>query len=256
MNNIYLEIDNILKQYRPSALCIITETSGSTPRKATSKMIVFANAEIIGTVGGGAIEKQVIADALQAIEQNIALKKTYKLETDLNMHCGGTMEVYIEPLLQCSNLYIFGAGHVGKALAKFAKDLDFNITFFDWRDINFTEAEALAYHFVKGDYIESIGKANFDKNTYAVIVTPSHEFDEKIVSILGKKPHAYVGMIGSKRKVDGVKKNLLANEGYSEEEIAEIDMPIGIPINVETPQEIAISILAKLIDVRNSKNKQ
>jgi xanthine dehydrogenase accessory factor len=73
---------------------------------------------------------------------------------------------------------------------------------------------------------------------------------------LGKKPHAYVGMIGSKRKVEGVKKNLLATEGYSEEEISGIDMPIGIPINVETPQEIAVSILAKLIDVKNSKNKQ
>jgi xanthine dehydrogenase accessory factor len=124
MDNIYLEIENILKQHLPSALCIITETHGSTPRKAMSKMIVFANAEIIGTVGGGAIEKQVIADALLSIEQNTAFKKLYKLETDLNMHCGGTMEVYIEPLLQSSNLYIFGAGHVGKALAKFAKDLD------------------------------------------------------------------------------------------------------------------------------------
>ncbi len=254
MNNIYLEIENILKQHRPSALCLITETKGSTPRKAASKMIVFANAEIIGTVGGGAIEKQIITDALQVIEQNTPIKKLYKLEADLNMHCGGTMEVYIEPLLQTNNLYIFGAGHVGKALANFAKDLDFNITFFDWRDISFTEEELAEYHFVKGDYLESIEKTVFDSNTFSVIVTPSHEFDEQILSVLGKKPHAYVGMIGSKRKVEGVKKNLLQS-GYIEEEIARLDMPIGIPITVETPNEIAVSILAKLIDVRNSKNK-
>ncbi|MFZ4740751.1 MAG: XdhC family protein [Bacteroidales bacterium] len=255
MNNIYLEIENILKHHRPSALCVITETKGSTPRKATSKMIVFANAEIIGTVGGGAIEKQVIADALQVIEKNIPFKKLYKLEADLNMHCGGSMEVYIEPLLQTNNLYIFGAGHVGKALAKFAKDLEFNISFFDWREISFTDEESADYQFIKGDYLESIEKAVFDKNTFSVIVTPSHEFDEQILFKLGKKPHAYLGMIGSKRKVEGVKKNLLQSGLYIEEEIARFDMPIGIPITVETPNEIAVSILAKLIDVRNSKNK-
>jgi xanthine dehydrogenase accessory factor len=165
------------------------------------------------------------------------------------------MEVYIEPLLQTNNLYIFGAGHVGKALAKFAKDLDFNISFFDWRDISFTEEESADYQFIKGDYLESIEKAVFDKNTFSVIVTPSHEFDEQILFKLGKKPHTYLGMIGSKRKVEGVKKNLLQSGLYSEEEIARFDMPIGIPITVETPNEIAVSILAKLIDVRNSKNK-
>jgi xanthine dehydrogenase accessory factor len=255
MNNIYLEIENILKQHRPSALCLITETKGSTPRKTASKMIVFANSEIIGTVGGGAIEKQIIADALQVIENNTPIKKMYQLETDLNMHCGGMMEVYIEPLLQSNNLYIFGAGHVGRALAKFAKDLDFNISFFDWREINFTEEEISDYRFIKGDFFESIEKTIFDVNTFCVILTPSHEFDEQILSILGKKPHAYLGMIGSKRKVEVAKKNLLQSGMYSNEEIARFDMPIGIPISVETPDEIAISILAKLIDVRNSKNK-
>ncbi|MEI6695721.1 MAG: XdhC/CoxI family protein [Bacteroidota bacterium] len=255
MNNIYLEIENILKLHRPSALCVIIETKGSTPRKAASKMIVFANNEIIGTVGGGAIEKQVIADALKVIEQNKPLKKAYQLEADLNMHCGGMMEVYIEPLLQTNNLYIFGAGHVGKALAKFAKDLNFQITFFDWREISFTDEEAADYHFIKDDYLEGIKKAVFDTNTFSVIVTPSHEFDEQILSVLGKKPAAYIGMIGSRRKVEGVKKNLLQSGLYSKEEIEGFDMPIGIPINVETPDEIAISILAKLIDVRNSKNK-
>ncbi|MFZ4398604.1 MAG: XdhC family protein [Bacteroidales bacterium] len=254
MNNIYLEIENILKQHRPSALCIIIDSKGSTPRKAASKMIVFANAEIIGTVGGGAIERQIIEDALMVIENNKAFKKEYKLEADLNMHCGGIMEVYIEPLLQTNNLYIFGAGHVGKALARFAKDLDFNISFFDWRDIVFTTEETNDYQFIKGDYLESIEKTIFDSNTFSVIVTPSHEFDEQILSVLGKKPHAYLGMIGSRRKVEGVKKNLLHSGLYTEEEINRFDMPIGIPIAVETPNEIAVSILAKLIDVRNSKN--
>lgn len=255
MNNIYIDIENIIKQHLPSALCIVTETKGSTPRKAGSKMIVFENGSISGTVGGGAIEKQVIADALQVIKNNNPVKIFYKLETDLSMHCGGNMEVYIEPLLQSNNLYIFGAGHVGKAVANFAKELDFNITFFDWRDIEFTSDELSTFTFIKGDYLECIDKVNFDKNTYSVIVTPSHEFDEQILAKLGKKPFAYLGMIGSKRKVAGVIKNFTDNNLFTEAEISEFDMPIGIPLNVETPNEIAVSIVAKLIDVRNSKNK-
>jgi len=255
MNNIYIDIQDIIKQHQTSALCIVISTSGSTPRKAGSKMIVFENGRIKGTVGGGAIEKQVITDALTVIKNKNPLKIQYKLEADLSMHCGGNMEIYIEPLIQSNKLYIFGGGHVGKAVANFAKELDFNITIFDWRDIEFSEEELATYTFIKGDYLESIDNMPFDINTYSVIVTPSHEFDEKILAKLGKKPFAYLGMIGSKRKVAGVVKEFLEKKLFSEQEIAEFDMPIGIPLNVETPNEIAVSIIAKLIDVRNSKNK-
>ncbi len=253
MNNIYIEIENIIRNKIASALCIITETSGSTPRKTGTKMIVYENNTISGTIGGGAIEKQVITDALNVIKLNEPLKKYYHLEKELNMQCGGNMEVYIEPLVHNNNLYIFGAGHVGKAVANFAKELDFNITFFDWRDIEFTEKELSEYSFIKGDYLESIDKVNFNNNTYSVILTPSHEFDEQILAKLGKKPFAYLGMIGSKRKVAGVVKKFIDMKLYKEEEIAKFDMPIGIPIKAETPNEIAVSIIAKLIEVRNSK---
>ena len=255
MNSIYFDIETMIKQHQASALCIVIETKGSTPRKAGSKMIVSQNGKIYGTIGGGAIEKQVIADALEVIKKNSPSKIYYKLEADLSMQCGGNMEVYIEPLFPSNNLYIFGAGHVGKAVANFAKELDFNITFFDWRDIEFTENELSDYHFIKGNYLENIENVTFDNNTYSVIVTPSHEFDEQILEKLGKKPFAYLGMIGSKRKVAGVVKKFIDNKLFTEEEIKRFDMPIGIPLNVETPNEIAISIVAKLIDVRNSKNK-
>ena len=255
MNNIYIDIENVIKKRLKSALCIVTETKGSTPRKAGSKMIVFTNGQILGTVGGGAIEKQVIDDAIKVIHTNSCIKKYYQLENDLSMHCGGNMEIFIEPLVQNNNLYIFGAGHVGKAVARFAKEFDFNITFFDWRDIEFTQDEIKDFTFIKGDYVESIGQANFDTDTYSVIVTPTHEYDELILSILGKKPFAYLGMIGSKRKVAGVIKNFTEKKLFNDEEISKFDMPIGIPFNVETPNEIALSIVAKLIDVKNSKNK-
>lgn len=253
MNNLYIEIENIIRNNLSSALCIVTETSGSTPRKLGSKMIVYENNKISGTIGGGAIEKQVIADALNVIKNNEPQKKTYQLEKELSMQCGGNMEVYIEPLIQTYNLYIFGAGHVGRAVAKYAKDMNFNIFLLDWREIDFSENELHDYHFIKADLAESIEKLNFDNRTFSIILTPTHETDEKVLALLGKKPFAYLGMIGSKRKVAVIAKKLIDYYNYTEEEITRIDMPIGIPIKAETPNEIAISIIAKLIDVRNSK---
>lgn len=253
MNNLYIEIENIIRNNLKSALCIVTETSGSTPRKVGTKMIVYENNKISGTIGGGAIEKQVIVDAIDAIKNNEPQKRLYQLEKELSMQCGGNMEVYIEPLIQTNDLYIFGAGHIGKAVANYAKDLNFNIFIIDWRDVEFTESERQNYHYIKGDLTESIENLKFDSNTYSIILTPTHETDEEVLAILGKKPFAYLGMIGSKRKVAVISKKLIDNYNYTEKEITKFDMPIGIPIKAETPNEIAVSIIAKIIDVRNSK---
>jgi len=252
MNSLFASIYESVKNRKPSALCIVVETKGSTPRKKGAKMIVYSDGIITGTIGGGAIEKQVISDALEVIKTGKALKKNYQLEDDLSMHCGGAMEIYIESLIDVLKLNIFGAGHVGRALAKFASNFDFQINIFDWRDIDFNEEEMSYINYIKGDYFDSINNFNFDSNSYNVILTPSHEYDEKILEILARKPHYYLGMIGSRRKVALVKKNLIENCGFTEEEISNIDMPIGVPIKVETPDEIAISILAKIIDVKNS----
>ncbi len=253
MNNLFANIYESVKKRNPCALCIVVDTKGSTPRKKGAKMLVYSDGSINGTIGGGAIEKQVIIDALEVIKSGNFLKKNYKLEDDLNMRCGGAMEIYIESIIDVMNLNIFGGGHVGKALAKFASFFDFQINIFDWRDIDFIEEERVYINFIKGDYFESIENFNFNENSYNVIVTPSHEFDEKILEILARKPFAYLGMIGSRRKVALIKKNFIENLGFTEEEISNIDMPIGIPIKGETPDEIAISIIAKIIDVKNSR---
>jgi xanthine dehydrogenase accessory factor len=253
--NFYSQLNQLIIENRAAILCIITHTSGSSPRKAGSKIIVFPDRKIIGTIGGGGIEFQAITDALEVLQSGIPLKKTYNLEDDLGMHCGGQVEVYFEPIKSLLDLYIFGAGHIGRVVARYALNFGFRVTLFDERGTIFTEFDASPYRCISEDYFTAIEKAEFTNNTFSVIVTPMHEYDEKIVIQLARKPFAYLGMIGSRRKVADVKKNLIEKHGFIEEELSKIDMPIGIKFNAETPEEIAVSIIAKLIDVKNSLNK-
>jgi len=252
MKNIYSELNETIKSGKSAALCVVIETKGSTPRKAGSKMIVFNDKRIIGTIGGGSIEYNVIGKALEVIKSNNPKKFTFNLENDLDMTCGGYVEVYIEPVFPLPKLFIFGAGHVGKAVAEFASKTGFEITLFDEREDVFKENSIQNTTFIQGNYFEEIEKVNFDDNTFIVVTTPKHAYDEEITAICAKKPHAYLGMIGSKRKVSTAKKVFLEKRGLTQNEIDSIDMPIGLKFAAQTPEEIAISIVAKLIDVKNS----
>jgi len=253
--NIYSELSDLLEFDKQAVFCIITHTEGSAPRKEGTKMIVLPDGKIEGTIGGGSIERQVIQDALVVMKSGVPLKKTYKLEDDLQMHCGGKVEVFFDPIAPRPDLYIFGGGHIGREVAYYASDFDFRVSIFDERQNLLEDNDLDNYNLVIEDYKTAIEKAIFTDNTYVVIVTPKHEYDERIVTQLARKPFAYLGMIGSKRKVAEVKKNLKEQHHFTDEEIIRIDMPIGIKFNAVTPAEIALSIVAKLIDVKNTLHK-
>jgi xanthine dehydrogenase accessory factor len=252
MQTIFSKIEELRSEGKKAALCVVISTAGSTPRKIGAKMLVLEDGSIYGTIGGGSVEKDVMEHAVESLKNENPIVKKYKLEEDLKMQCGGSMEVYIEPLNVMKKLYVFGAGHIGKAVSKLALDLEFNITVFDTREGIFNDIEFKGCKCICKDYYKAIEEALFDENTFVVIVTPKHEFDEEILKRVVVKPHAYVGMIGSKRKVEIIKKNLSAEKIIPQKEIDRIDMPVGIPFAAETPNEIAISIVAKLIDVRNT----
>jgi len=252
MQSIFLKAEELKNQQKRGAVCIVVDTTGSTPRKHGSKMVVFDDGTIYGSIGGGSVEKEVAEKALSLIAGGIPAKLTFNLEDDLGMHCGGTMEVYIEPIIPSQKLLIFGGGHIGKAIALFAKELDFSIHIIDPRPGIFTEEMLRDHHCINEDYFKAIEEFPFDENTYCVIVTPKHLFDEEILGKIARKPHAYVGMLGSSRKVAMARQRFLDEKVLTKEELDAVDMPIGIKFRVQTPQEIAVSILAKLIDVRNS----
>lgn len=253
MSRLYQKIIDIENSGAAAALCTIIATKGSSPRKTGARMLVYPNGTIYGSIGGGALEKKVIEQALEVLKNNTAVIVTHNLVTELAMCCGGTVELFIEPIMSKKKLYIFGAGHCGKALAKFAHDLDFSVTLIDERYDAFEGNDFQECTLIKEHHATAIENLSFDEHTFIVILTYDHSFDREILALTSQKAHAYIGMIGSERKVAIAKKNMIASNILNEEDLNKIDMPIGLKIKAITPQEIAISILAKLIAVRNEK---
>ncbi len=252
MQNILLDIKEIINSGKKAALCILIETKGSSPGKAGSKMIVFEEGSQEGTIGGGSLELKVIKDALNVITKGAPTKFSYELDYDLSMNCGGYTEVYIEPIMPELQLFIFGAGHIGKALTKLASDFGFAVTLIDHRQEQEEEFYQNKISFINKEYVGFAKEMKFNEQSYIVIVTPKHAYDEELLAICAKKHFAYLGMIGSKNKVAIARKRMVSENILSKEELDRVDMPIGIKFNAISPQEIAVSILAKMIDVKNT----
>ena len=234
-----------------AALCTIIETSGSTPRKPGTKMIVTAEGKNIGSVGGGLLEQYVIRDAMDLIAGGKARLMEYHSGGDGEDRSYGEAKVFIDPLPRSKSLSIFGAGHVGQALASLAGKYGFRICLIDHRD---TLLDAIITEGITkkhSEYLKAVEELEFGPDTYVLVSTYSHASDEATTLACAAKPHAYLGMIGSKKKVEQARKMFREN-GLPEEAIEGIDMPVGVPIRCETPEEIAISILAKLIDTKNA----
>ncbi len=252
MELIYNKIIDILKAGQVAAICTVVSTKGSSPLKAGAKMIVWENGKIFGTIGGGTLEQSTIEDAIRVINKRTPELISHDLNARHKMCCGGSMEIYIEPLMRLKKLFIFGGGHVGKAVAKHALDLDFEITLIDSRKEIFSDWSFSGYHTVIGDYPKMLPTLDYDDNTFIVIATPDHPTDNEVLAFCIRKPHRYLGMIGSKTKVATMKKNLMSEKIATEEELNRIDMPIGIDIHAVTADEIAISIVARLIREKNN----
>jgi len=248
----FQKAQELISNNQQFVICIITATSGSVPRKAGSKMIVLPDKTSFGTIGGGNIEYQAINFCSEVLQKGLSEIKKYKLEEDLGMQCGGYMEVYFEPFNPAINLYIFGAGHIGKNLAKYANGLGFKATLIDNRTGIYDQSEIPGIAFINEDYFDAIDSLSFTGRDFFAIVTHKHIHDEEILNVLAQKPFAYLGMIGSKKKVAEVKSRLIESKLFDDETIERINMPMGIKFNAQTPEEIAISIIAKIIDIRNN----
>lgn len=268
-------------------LCTIIEAHGSSPREAGTSMWVTSEA-VRGTVGGGISEHEVIKKAREMLKTGDAtciIKKNLTAEEGLA--CGGSIQVYLEKIGNDPELFIFGGGHVGRALAKIASFIGFRVTVWDDRADCITEelfptarrlccpleqlflkekAESVQNNKTAHDNSPSCGIAasqeavpashtvlQFHENVYCVAVTRGHRCDADVLRYLYGKKLAYIGMIGSFEKNAAVVK-LLADEGIGKEYLDSIYKPIGLPIKAETPEEIAVSIAAELIAVRRRGN--
>lgn len=241
---------------RKAALVFLTEAKGSIPGAHDSLMAVLADGRTFGTIGGGAVEFEVIKKALRAIEEgrdeNFSFRLTQNSET--KMLCGGNSSGYIKVFKPRPQLIIFGAGHVSQKLARIAVKTDFDVTVVDERE-DFKDKEDFEgiKKFLSGSKEEAVASLNFDRdNTYIVICTTSTDF-EALRLVLGRD-FKYLGMIGSRAKVSLVKKKIL-EEGFTEEDFARVHAPVGLDIDNGRVEEIAISIMAQILAVKNSKEE-
>lgn len=251
---IYKTLAELEERGEGAVLCTVVETNGSAPRHAGSKMLVYIDGSFEGTVGGGELENRVLHEAMEAMEDGKPRKLSYSMvnpkEGDPGV-CGGTVEVFIEPLEVKPTLLIVGGGHVGKALSHLGKWLHFRVVVSDDR-ADFCSPtiipDADIFHVGALRDLPSAEKIN--RWTYIVLVTRGVAIDiEGIPALLGT-PAAYIGVIGSKRRWMTTRKALL-EKGIMEEEIGRIRSPIGLELHAETPEQIAVSIMAEILMLRN-----
>jgi xanthine dehydrogenase accessory factor len=250
---IYKALVELEEKNNPGAVCTIIFSKGSTPRHATSKMLVYPDGHIIGTVGGGEVENRVIKEALQSIDDGMPRLLTYNMADPSRGDpgvCGGQVEIYVEPIIPKPVLVVVGAGHVGKAVAYLAKWLGFVVAVTDDRP-EFCNPEALPgadqYYPMPLEKLSS--SMEITPWTYIVLTTRGVDVDvDGLPSLLTSKA-AYIGVIGSKRRWATTTKKL-AEMKVDPELVKKVHSPIGLEIHAETPEEIAVSIMAEIINLR------
>jgi xanthine dehydrogenase accessory factor len=237
----------------PVALATVVRVEGSTPREVGAKMVVYADGRIAGTVGGGKLEASVIEAATKAIADGTPRMMYFELQ-DLEAGdpgiCGGTAEVFIDVTVPRPTLLLVGAGHVAMPVAEIGHMAGFRVVVLDDRS-DMANAERFPHtaERIVADIVETLHDYAFAPDTYIVIVTRGHALDEKALREVIDVPVAYVGMIGSRRKVRVIFDHLRA-DGIDEALIERVRAPIGLDIGSETPAEIAVSIVAQLIAER------
>ncbi|HTW56789.1 MAG TPA: XdhC/CoxI family protein [Terriglobales bacterium] len=252
--DIYEQIVQLRREGRRGAVATIVNVRGSIPSFRTAKMLVRDDGSIAGTIGGGCVE----ADVWQAAREVMESEKPRTLKFDLNQDpkydtglvCGGTLEVFVEPILPPALLYVFGAGHVAVNLCQAAASAGFEVIVTDDRSSYATQERFPAAHEVHAlDFERAVEKLDPNESSYIVIVTRGHRDDMRILRWAVQTRARYVGMIGSKRKVIEIFKTL-REEGVPEHLFDRVYAPVGLDIGAITPEEIAVAITAELIAIR------
>ncbi len=255
MTSIYQAMAEIEKLGKAGVVCTIMHSAGSVPRREGSKMLVYPDGSFIGTVGGGEVESRVIQEALQALKEGTNRVVSYKMVSPEKGDpgiCGGQLEVFVEPILPRSTLVVIGGGHVGKAVSHLASWLGFRVAVSDDRPEWCTpELHPDADEFVVTPLAELPEHLEITPQTYLVLTTRGLSVDAPGLPALLRSPAAYIGIIGSKRRWISTRKQILADTDVTEEELNRVHSPIGLELNAETPEEIAVSIMAEVIALRN-----
>jgi xanthine dehydrogenase accessory factor len=254
--DIYQEIVSLRQAGRRGALATITNVRGSIPSFQTSKMLVRDDGSIAGTIGGGCVEAEVWQAAREVMEEEKPRTLTFNLNQnpkyDTGLVCGGTLEVFIEPILPAPVLYLFGAGHVAYSTFKVARTAGFDVVVIDDRE-SYANRERFpdAREVIAEDFEQACARLSPNQTSYIVIVTRGHRDDMRVLRWAVHTPARYVGMIGSLRKTISIYKEL-EKEGLDPALFERVHAPVGVEIGAVTPEEIAVAIVAEMIAFRRN----
>ncbi len=253
---IYRAILDHERRGEPAVLVTVIRVTGSAPRKEGAKMLVAADRRIVGTVGGAMLEALAIETAMDVLRAGTPRSESHSLNDpggrDTNMICGGTVELFYEPVASAPWLYMFGAGHCGRAIAAAAIRAGFHAVVIDARP-EFANRDQFpdADEVLCGHPQEVARSIAWRRNPYVVVATHCYAQDlETTIAVLDRIMPAYLGVIGSRKK--RIDLTSVLERTASSEAIARIRMPMGIDIGAETPEEIAVSVVAEMIRLRRT----
>jgi xanthine dehydrogenase accessory factor len=257
--SIYQALADLEAKNESAVVCTIIRSSGSTPRHAGSKLIVYEDGRFFGSVGGGEVEARVVQEALAALDDGRPRVLSYDMvdpkQGDPGV-CGGQLEVYLEPILSRMELLIVGGGHVGKAVAHLARWLGCRVIVSDDRaEFCTPEANPDADLLLPVQMSEIPAALRITRRTVIVLTTRGVTVDTEGLPALLDSPASYIGVIGSRRRWLMTRKQLL-EAGVSQAALDRVHSPMGLELNAETPEEIAVSILAEIIMLRNGGSGQ
>lgn len=241
------------------ALATVVRAQGSVPRREGSKMLIWPDGRIAGTIGGGEMEAQVIREAARAIAEGRPEHLTYRFTDpasgDVGV-CGGTIDVFVEPMLAPPTVLVVGCGHVGKAVAELAKWVGFRVIVSDDRaDLCSEEHIPGMDGYVVAPASELPERVRITSQTYLAAMTRGQQIDLDLLPPLLASPARYIGVIGSRRRW-ALTADLLRERGLDETQLARVRAPVGLELNAETPREIAVSIVAEMIMVQRGGDGQ
>jgi xanthine dehydrogenase accessory factor len=252
--DLFEEVVRLRRAGQKCALATIVEVNGSVPSYESARMLVREDGSILGTVGGGCVEAEVwnAAREVMAEEKPRRLKFTlgHDAADDTGLICGGQLEIFVEPLTPQPKALIFGAGHISKSLARAAALAGFYTAVIDDREL-FANRERFpgADEVHAAEYEAIFPELAVTSSSYLIIVTRGHRDDLRVLRLALSTPARYIAMIGSKRKVFSIRKEL-EKEGVAPAAFERVFAPMGLEIGALTPEEIAIAVVAEMIAVR------
>jgi xanthine dehydrogenase accessory factor len=254
--DVFEELVRLRRLGQKCALATIVEVRGSIPSYESAKLLVREDGSMTGTIGGGCVEAEVWNAAREVLETEKPKRLSFNLGQDAaydnGLICGGQLEVFVEPVLPVPYAFIFGGGHISKSLSKVATLAGFATVVVDDRE-SFANRERFpeAVEVHAGEYEEVFPQLAINETSYLIVVTRGHRDDMRVLRLAAATPARYIAMIGSKRKVLNVIREL-EKEGIPRAAFEKIHAPMGLDIGAISPEEIAVSVAAEMIAVRRN----